>query len=164
MPDSTVSESSVQKDIEVRTSELSHINESWTPEPADIPSDSENVDSADMSSESENVESHTDQSMGSRYELPPRSTRGIPPKRYDPEFESQRSKYPVNKARVGILSIQAKTFNTTLYSEDIPNTTEEALRSENWRSAMEEEINALIRNNTWEKCTLPTGKRPVGCK
>ena len=29
---------------------------------------------------------------------------------------------------------------------------------------MEEEINALIRNNTWEKCTLPTGKRPVGCK
>ena len=70
MPDSTVSEYPVQKDIEVRTSDLSHINESWTPEPADIPSDSENVDSADMSSESENVESHTDQSMGSRYELP----------------------------------------------------------------------------------------------
>ena len=26
-----------------------------------------------------------------RYEFPPRSTRGIPPRRYDPEFESQRS-------------------------------------------------------------------------
>ena len=24
----------------------------------------------------------------SRYELPPRSTRDVPPKRYDPEFES----------------------------------------------------------------------------
>ena len=102
--------------------------------------------------------------MGSRYELPPRSTRGIPPKRYDPEFESQRSKYPVNKAREGNLSIQAKNFNTALYSKDIPNTTEEALRNENWRSAVEDEINALIQNNTWEKCTLPSGKRPVGCK
>ena len=32
-----------------------------------------------------------------RYELPPRSKRGVPPKRYDPEFESQRSQYPVSR-------------------------------------------------------------------
>ena len=29
---------------------------------------------------------------------------------------------------------------------------------------MKEEINALVRNKTWEKCILPTGKKPVGCK
>ena len=32
-----------------------------------------------------------------RYELPPRSTRGIPPNRYDPEFEAQRSRYPLKE-------------------------------------------------------------------
>ena len=29
---------------------------------------------------------------------------------------------------------------------------------------MKKEIDALIRNNTWEKCALPEGKRPVGCR
>uniref|UniRef100_A0A803L1U3 Mitochondrial protein n=1 Tax=Chenopodium quinoa TaxID=63459 RepID=A0A803L1U3_CHEQI len=32
-----------------------------------------------------------------RYELPPRSTRDVPPKRYDPEYEDQRSKYPIER-------------------------------------------------------------------
>ena len=31
-----------------------------------------------------------------RYELPPRSTRGILAKRYDLEFKAQRSRYPIN--------------------------------------------------------------------
>ena len=39
-----------------------------------------------------------------RYELPPRSTRGIPPRRYDPEFEAQRSRYPSNQGNVDNLS------------------------------------------------------------
>ena len=29
---------------------------------------------------------------------------------------------------------------------------------------MEDEITALNRNNTWEKCVLPRGKNTVGCK
>ena len=29
---------------------------------------------------------------------------------------------------------------------------------------MEEEINALRKNNTWEKCIIPSGKKSVGCK
>ena len=33
--------------------------------------------------------------MSSMYELAPRSTRGVPPKRYDQEFEEQRSRYPI---------------------------------------------------------------------
>lgn len=31
------------------------------------------------------------------YELPPRSTRGVPPKRYDLEYEAQRSRYPISR-------------------------------------------------------------------
>ena len=47
-----------------------------------------------------------------RYELPPRSTRGIPPRIYDPEFEAQRSRYPVNRENNKALSQTAVAFNT----------------------------------------------------
>lgn len=99
-----------------------------------------------------------------KYVLPPRSTRGVPPKRYDPEYESQRSKYPISKTNEGCLSQVSMTFNAALYSEDIPTTAEEALKSAKWRKAIEDEIHALNRNNTWEKCVLPMGKRPVGSR
>ena len=29
---------------------------------------------------------------------------------------------------------------------------------------MEEEISALDKNKTWEKCELPKGKRTIGCR
>ena len=29
---------------------------------------------------------------------------------------------------------------------------------------MEEEISALNKNKTWEKCELPKGKKTVGCR
>ena len=120
----TMSESPVQNDIEVCTSELNHIPEFRAPESTDMPSESENVEPGT------NVNGSLSSDQG-RYELPPRSTRGVPPKRYDPDFESQRSKYPVNKPGEGNLSLKAKAFNTALYSEIIPTSTEEALKSKN---------------------------------
>ena len=29
---------------------------------------------------------------------------------------------------------------------------------------MKKKIDALLRNQTWEKCVLPEGKKPVGCR
>ena len=29
---------------------------------------------------------------------------------------------------------------------------------------MEDEISALKKNSTWDKCMLPKGKKPIGCK
>ena len=55
-----------------------------------------------------------------RYELPLRNTRGIPPSRYDPEFEAQRSRYLVSKESDENLSHTAVAFNTSLYSNDVP--------------------------------------------
>ena len=66
---------------------------------------------------SENVE-HV--YIPNRYELPPKSTRGIPPKRYDPEFEAQRSTYPVSKESNKNLSHSAMAFNIALHSNDVP--------------------------------------------
>ena len=55
-------------------------------------------------------------------------------------------------------------FNTSLYSSTVPNNVEEALRDPNWKKAMEEEIFALNKNETWEKCELQKGKKTVGCR
>ncbi|KAJ0466424.1 putative RNA-directed DNA polymerase [Helianthus annuus] len=98
------------------------------------------------------------------YVLPPRSNRGIPPKRYTPEKESRSSRYPVANIARGNLSQEAKSFMATLYNEEIPTHPDKALESEEWKNAMETEMKALKKNDTWEKCTLPTGKKPVGCR
>ena len=62
------------------------------------------------------------------------------------------------------MSQSALAFNATLYTTKIPETVKEALESDHWQKAMEEKINALQKNGTWEKCILPSRKKVVGCK
>ncbi|XP_076911843.1 uncharacterized protein LOC143569943 [Bidens hawaiensis] len=89
-----------------------------------------------------------------RYVLPPRVNRGIPPKRYS----------PIANIAEGNLSKEAQAFNSSLYAEQIPTSLEQALKSKNWKDAMDAEMKALMKNDTWEKCDLPSGKKPVGCR
>ncbi|XP_076926353.1 uncharacterized protein LOC143589490 [Bidens hawaiensis] len=99
-----------------------------------------------------------------RYVLPPRVNRGIPPKRYSPEKVSRKSMYPMANVTTGNFSKEAKAFMTAFYSKKIPLTVEQDLESKNWRDAMETEIDALRKNETWKKCVLPPEKIPVGCR
>ncbi|XP_071728878.1 uncharacterized mitochondrial protein AtMg00820-like [Rutidosis leptorrhynchoides] len=62
----------------------------------------------------------------------------------------------------GNLSKEAQKFNSAIYSENIPTSVEQALKSKNWKKAMEVEMEALNDNDTWEKCVIPQGKKPVG--
>ncbi|KAJ9559500.1 hypothetical protein OSB04_004660 [Centaurea solstitialis] len=89
---------------------------------------------------------------------------GVPPKRYSPEKESRGSRYPVANMVKGNLSKGAKAFVSSLYSSEIPATAEQALKSKQWRDAMEEEMKALTKNKTWESRILPPGKKTVGCR
>ncbi|KAM0028505.1 putative RNA-directed DNA polymerase [Helianthus debilis subsp. tardiflorus] len=98
-----------------------------------------------------------------RYELPPRANREVPPKRYSPEKETRSSRYPMANIAKGNLSREAKAFASSLYNEQLPSSVEQALDSKNWTDAMEMEMEALVKNDTWEKCILPPGKKPVGC-
>ena len=41
---------------------------------------------------------------------------------------------------------------------------EEAVRDTKWQTAMDEEIKAIHRNNTWEVIELPKGSQPIGVK
>nr|GEV46623.1 putative ribonuclease H-like domain-containing protein [Tanacetum cinerariifolium] len=52
----------------------------------------------------------------------------------------------------------------SLYSEEAPSNVEQALKSEKWKNAMDVEMDALMRNGTWDKCILPQGKKLVGCR
>lgn len=41
---------------------------------------------------------------------------------------------------------------------------QEALVDSRWREAMNEEMNSLQKNETWELVDCPKGKKPVGCR
>jgi hypothetical protein len=47
-------------------------------------------------------------------------------------------------------------------AEDI--TFEQAVKDEKWQAAMQEEMKAVEKNDTWELTTLPKGHKPIGVK
>ncbi|XP_042011703.1 uncharacterized protein LOC121760150 [Salvia splendens] len=61
----------------------------------------------------------------------PRSTRGVPPKRYSPEKIGKKSRHGVTNFVQGNLTKMARAFEAALYEEEeIPQTAEEAMRHE----------------------------------
>lgn len=64
--------------------------------------------------------------------MPIISTRGVPPKLYDPEYEAHKLKYPMNKLNENCLSQVAKAYHV-VYSKSIPTKVEEALKNKHWR-------------------------------
>ncbi|RVW42706.1 Retrovirus-related Pol polyprotein from transposon TNT 1-94 [Vitis vinifera] len=51
-----------------------------------------------------------------------------------------------------------------LFTDSDPTTYDDAVRSEKWRLAMNQEIEAIERNNTWELTDLPSGGKTIGVK
>ena len=51
-----------------------------------------------------------------------------------------------------------------LFADCDPVTYEEAANDDCWIKAMNEEIHAIEKNDTWELTTLPEGKKPIGVK
>lgn len=101
----------------------------------------------------------------SGYTLPFRHNHGKPPNKYSPDFKEQRSKYPIaNFVSIERLSEPLKMFARTLSSHCVPNDIYEALTDPEWTRAIQEEMNALLKYNTWVLSPLPEGKKIVGCK
>lgn len=46
----------------------------------------------------------------------------------------------------------------------IPSSVQDALLDPKWKKAMNEEMQALQKNGTWELVPLPEGKKTVGCR
>ena len=62
------------------------------------------------------------------------------------------------------LSEEEDSANLALFSSSDPVHFEEAVKHDNWRKAMDMEIKAIKRNNTWELTDLPTGAKKIGVK
>jgi hypothetical protein len=75
--------------------------------------------------------------------LPPRSTRGIPPVKYEPDPKA-KVKYPIsNYISSHKLSASYASYVCKLSSISIPSTLQEALADSHWTTAMTEEMKAL---------------------
>lgn len=51
-----------------------------------------------------------------------------------------------------------------LFADQDPTTYEEAVKQEKWRQAMNQELQAIEKNDTWELTTLPSGGKSIGVK
>ena len=52
----------------------------------------------------------------------------------------------------------------TLVTISVPKNVQEAISSNEWKKAMDEEMEALEKNDTWEMGPLPVGKKLVGSR
>lgn len=55
-------------------------------------------------------------------------------------------------------------FITRMMKVVEPFSYKEASQYNEWRAAMTEEYESIIKNKTWDLFKLPKGKQPVGCK
>ena len=60
--------------------------------------------------------------------------------------------------------MQLQSFLSAINSIRIPTSVQEALKDENWVRAMNEEMKALEKNETWEIVERPKDKKAVGCQ
>ncbi|RVX00496.1 Retrovirus-related Pol polyprotein from transposon TNT 1-94 [Vitis vinifera] len=75
------------------------------------------------------------------------------------------TQHPIsNHVSYGRLSQNFQAFITSLEDDRIPSNIQEALQQPEWKTVVQEEIQALEKNGTWEISEFPKGKRPVGCK
>jgi hypothetical protein len=143
--------------VEPSTSE----HDTVSPSPVPTSSSPENI------LEVSTLGTHLDNSnlnSSARYVLPFRKNRGKPLKRYSPE-EERRSRYPIaNYMSTKRLSEPLRGFVHILSSIQVPAGIQEALSDPNWTQAIKEEMEALLKNDTWTLVPLPEGKKAIGCK
>ena len=55
-------------------------------------------------------------------------------------------------------------FLTSVLQHDEPTTYKDACGKKEWMDAMDKEMNALHKNDTWDLCQLPPNEQAIGCK
>lgn len=61
-------------------------------------------------------------------------------------------------------ALRPTTYNIAMLDNKEPGTYLEALEHSHWKAAMNNEYQALLKNNTWTLIPLPLGKKLLGCK
>jgi hypothetical protein len=87
-----------------------------------------------------------------------------------PSMEGSSSRSSTNQSKMRSLreiyeqTEEEETNLFCLYADHEPLTFQEAVEEDCWRSAMEEEIHAIQKNDTWELTTLPSNQKAIGVK
>ncbi|XP_071704621.1 uncharacterized protein [Rutidosis leptorrhynchoides] len=93
------------------------------------------------------------------------SRRTTLPKRLNDYVLDNKVKYGLkNYLTYSKLSSKNFCFITCLNKSQEPKSYQEASKNKNWVNAMNEEIEALLRNNTWIITDLPCDRKPIGSK
>ena len=103
---------------------------------------------------------------------PRRSNRPRRPPTYLEDFHTQipsasnvSSKYPIHKfLSYSALSSVFKNTILSIFSHTEPRNYNEASKHDCWQQAMQEELDALTTNHTWQLIPLPEGKTTIGCR
>ena len=78
---------------------------------------------------------------------------------------TQTKPYPVsNYVSYTRMSPEYNRVIQTLMTISVPKNVQEAISSNEWKIAMDEEMEALEKNGTWEMGPLPVGKKLVGSR
>ncbi|MCO5550630.1 hypothetical protein L7F22_004119 [Adiantum nelumboides] len=75
-----------------------------------------------------------------------------------------RNRYPVGKLTYDGYVEKHFAFMAKVTQDVEPTCFEEAAENDKWQEAMNEEMDALYGNETWELAPLPKGKKPIGCR
>ncbi|RVW53051.1 Retrovirus-related Pol polyprotein from transposon RE1 [Vitis vinifera] len=97
------------------------------------------------------------------YVLPNRHNHGKPPSCYSPDIEGRRSRYPIaNYVSTKELNEPLKTFVHKIFVCHVPTRVKEALGDLKWTQAIKDEMEALMKNKTWNLVPLPERKKQWG--
>ncbi|KAJ0878262.1 putative RNA-directed DNA polymerase [Helianthus annuus] len=95
-----------------------------------------------------------------------RSSRNISaPKKIQDYVLKSSVQYDINKVvNYACLSADNAGFISFLNKSAEPSSYSEASKDPKWVEAMNLEMEALLRNKTWELVDLPNNRKPIGCK
>ena len=77
---------------------------------------------------------------------------------------STRARYPVDRLKYDGFTAIHYAYMVKVIQEPEPTSFEQALGKEKWEKAMDEEMDAVEANATWELVPLPKDKNAIGCK
>ncbi|KAJ0752905.1 putative RNA-directed DNA polymerase [Helianthus annuus] len=93
------------------------------------------------------------------------SRKVVFPQRFDEFVVEGKVKYGIEKVvNYSNLSVDNFCFVASLNKSVEPNSYFEAIKDPRWIEAMNSEMEALYRNNTWVIVDLPKDRKPIGCK
>ncbi|XP_073831708.1 uncharacterized protein [Musca autumnalis] len=162
--------------IEEEKSDSSFLNESAINNSSENSTLSEtpegiNNSSADNTFYETPVTQHNVETGGHEVKSSSRVNKGIPPRRLIDEISNvETNEKAMRTSSRSNKGIAPKRFVDEIWSVNEvmePKTYKEAIESEEkvqWLQAMQEEIEAMKNNKTWELATLPEGRSAIGCK